>query len=198
MKIITALASIGLLAAPATAAELLVQGGKLHGANGVDVDGILYDVRFVEGTCSSVFDGCDEASDFTFNDGQNQPAIHALFALLDQVFVDGPQGNFDSDSSLTFGCASTYCIASIPIRLENGYVFTYGALNESGNRQDFGNPTYFDRFDNHSDRDILVWAKFSASSDAVPEPASWAMMIAGLGMIGTTARRRMVSKIRFT
>ena len=33
---------------------------------------------------------------------------------------------------------------------------------------------------------------------AIPEPASWAMMIGGFGLVGTSLRRRMRTSIRFT
>jgi hypothetical protein len=36
------------------------------GASDVLVDGSLYDVQFLDGTCIDLYDGCDEVSDFTF------------------------------------------------------------------------------------------------------------------------------------
>ena len=38
--------------------------GQLVGATGVEVDGSFYDVVFDEGSCVSIFSGCDEVSDF--------------------------------------------------------------------------------------------------------------------------------------
>ena len=55
------------VAGPAAAATLLVNGsGQLTGAAGVNVNGTLYDVTFVEGTCFDLFTGCDALADFTF------------------------------------------------------------------------------------------------------------------------------------
>jgi opacity protein-like surface antigen len=48
-----------LMASSAQAATLDVVGGQLHGAFGVDVNGSLYDVEFLGGTCIELFDGCD-------------------------------------------------------------------------------------------------------------------------------------------
>ena len=52
----------------ADAAMPIVVDGTLRGATGVEVAGSVYDVEFVEGSCSSLFAGCDEDSDFLFTD----------------------------------------------------------------------------------------------------------------------------------
>jgi hypothetical protein len=43
----------------------------------------------------------------------------------------------------------------------------------------------------------FVFSNVVAVPDAVPEPASWAMMIAGFGLIGDTLRRRHRRTVRF-
>jgi hypothetical protein len=43
--------------------------GQVTGAIGVDVDGQLLNVSFVDGTCAELFDGCDESTDFFFSSG---------------------------------------------------------------------------------------------------------------------------------
>jgi len=94
--------------------------GQLLGADGVDVEGTLYDVRFLIGTCIDLFEGCDEGSDFPFVE-----PTQATRELLNQVFVDGPSGNFDSDPSLTFGC-DAICSVSIPaLPLDTGVGAVY-------------------------------------------------------------------------
>jgi hypothetical protein len=55
-----------------------------------------------------------------------------------------------------------------------------GSLYQSGN---FFSPSTF-----YADRS----AAFSLASAAVPEPASWAMMIIGFGLVGAARRRRVV------
>ena len=120
-------------AAPVAASPVLViDGGKLTGATGVDVGGTLYDVTFVDGSCAAVFAGCDQASDFTFSDGTT--ALAATNALADQVFLDGNSGAFDSQPDLTFGCTSvTRCIPITPYEL-SGTLFVNSAyfFNSSG------------------------------------------------------------------
>lgn len=82
-----ALSALGVLAGvlcgsvAATAPRLLVNGnGLLTGANGVDVNGTLYDVTFQEGSCVALFSGCDSAADFAF--GTDVAASAASSALL--------------------------------------------------------------------------------------------------------------------
>ncbi len=55
-----------LASSSASAATLNVSGGQLLGASGVIVDGSSYNVQFLDGTCISLYNGCDALSDFTF------------------------------------------------------------------------------------------------------------------------------------
>ena len=95
-----------LLACAASAATLIVNdSGILTGATGVNVGGTLYDVTFVDGTCIALFEGCDSVNDFDFT--TEADAVAASQALLDQIFLDAAQGEFDSDPGLTSGCVNT-------------------------------------------------------------------------------------------
>src|SRR5262249_17482399 len=85
--------------------------GKLLGADGVNVGGTLYDVRFVDGTCINVFSGCDSLADFAFT--TLAAVAVAAQALLDQVFLDVSAGNFDTDPTLTQGC--TFPFSCVPL-----------------------------------------------------------------------------------
>src|SRR5687767_5962067 len=78
--------------------------GELIGALNVEVNATLYNVEFVEGSCTGLFSGCDEPSDFTFDTALD--AFRAGLALFGQVFVNGPQGNFDTEPALVSGCES--------------------------------------------------------------------------------------------
>jgi PEP-CTERM motif len=75
--------------------------GRLLGATGVNVSGTLYNVDFLDGHCATLFSGCDSESDFIFTTVTSAAA--ASQALLDQVFLDTAQGNFDTDPTLTNG-----------------------------------------------------------------------------------------------
>ena len=102
------------------AVTLDIVGGQLMGASDVVVDGALYDVQFLEGTCIELYGGCDDNSDFapmqTFAFVEQ-----ALAALGTQVFVDtGVAGQeFSTNSNLTNGCndASQGCWVRTPFSL---------------------------------------------------------------------------------
>ena len=126
-----------LMASSAQAATLDVIGGQLMGASNVLVDGNLYDVQFQrDGSCIDLYNGCDEVSDFTFQ--TNASATLATQALLDQVFLDGPEGSFDSDATLTHGCDNaganfyTFCQLMTPYgNQSDGRVNLFYARNAS-------------------------------------------------------------------
>ncbi|QGN56545.1 PEPxxWA-CTERM sorting domain-containing protein [Novosphingobium sp. Gsoil 351] len=192
------------LSTPSAAAVQLVSGGKLTGANGVDVGGALYDVTFAEGTCAGVFGGCNELSDITFT--SLTAANAASQALLDQVFLDSDLGQFDSDFSRTFGCAANsdgFCFVIVPYEVFDDASFSgAGAVNYNSLADSVGSIGASSAFNTaNANANNSVFARFRSSSlAAVPEPATWAMMLLGFGMIGFGMRRRMTAntQVRFS
>lgn len=170
---------------PAVSATLIVDGsGKLTGATDVSVLGTVYDVVFLDGTCASVFDGCDDHEDFTF--GNSQEALFAGQALLDQVFV----GSFDDSPALTFGCSDpSRCIVWFPYHT-SGFSIDVGVLeNWYSELFDWhAHGTYAAPYPDFSPprEDRLVWARFTR---AVPEPSTWAMILLGFAGTGLFLRR---------
>lgn len=175
----------------ANAALLYVDNGMLMGAGNVDVGGTLYDVEFVDGACADVFTGCDELSDLDFNDFNT--ANLAAQALIDQVFIDGIDGNFDSETTNIFGCGNeSTCVAYVPYAIINYFqspgVNTRFSANRAGNQIDnignninnsiSGSPFY-------GERDSDVYARFTVTY--IPEPSTFAIF--ALGLMGLVSRR---------
>ena len=193
-KVALALATVAALSmsAPTAAASLIVNGsGQLTGATGVTVNGATYDFSFLDGTCASLFGGCDANSDFDFTTLTDAQA--AAQALLDQVLIDGPDGQFDTDYAKTFGCATNdvpTCDVLIPYALSDEGFDAAIARNKptSDTSAIFIHLKSLD-FDS-SDSSSFVFARFALTAAAVPEPGTWAMMLLGFGGVGLAMRRR--------
>jgi hypothetical protein len=118
MKLLTAVrwACVGLWMVFASAHALPVlridANGVLTGAEGVEVGGTLYDVKFVDGSCVDLFSGCDEDTDFV---------NIALEQVVQQVFTPSVQGNFGHSPQLIKGCTDLdTCLVEFPQRFECG------------------------------------------------------------------------------
>ncbi|MEO9516768.1 MAG: hypothetical protein ABJH45_00280 [Paracoccaceae bacterium] len=73
------------------------------GALNVDVDGTLYDVQFVDRTCTGIVSGCAGGGGLTFSDAATATALAAGQALFDEVFINTPNKNYDATPSAING-----------------------------------------------------------------------------------------------
>lgn len=185
LKVLLLLASLVAASTASAKTELLVEDDILIGATGVVVAGKNYDVAFVDNSCINLFNNCDSNSDFLFNTEASAKA--ASQALLDSVFV----GIYDTAPNKTKACVFLSCNIVTPYLLygiDNSYVQTYAARNFDSSGFDnvlkLGMPRSLDT----GNTPLLVYAVWSPS--AVPEPASYAMLTIGLGLLGCIGRRK--------
>lgn len=179
----------------AATVQLNVVGGQLLGASNVDVNGTLYNVEFVDGTCFALFDGCDEVSDFAFSTMEAVDA--ALQSLLDTVLLDGALGNFDSNPTLINGLdPHTTGIIAAPFGVVGSdKVETLGLANYFADFI-FPDTVFQDTFVtarslDYSTLSSFAFARFTPTPvPTVPLPAAGLMLFAGLAGLGVLSRRR--------
>jgi len=152
----------------------------------------LYDVEFVDGSCVSIFDGCDDASDFMFDNAFD--AQDAARALLTQVFI----GSLIDDlfPGVTFGCdiLVPLCATHTPYGFAGGGVITWVANNWAADQTPMGLFDLDERGGMLAGTDTTalqsvnyaVWTPVSP----VPVPAAiWLFGTALIGLVGFGKRR---------
>ena len=187
VRVLSVIALLSLSQAGAAAVSLQIESGKLIGATGVTVLGHSYDVSFVDGSCNSLFEGCNSAN-FAFSNQAD--AVAASHALADLVFL----GVYDLTPALTAGCSaadflgcSVYTPYMTAVRTGNDEVWSAVFGNEPGlnNRRNAYGPLFYWADQTSSPRSVFaVWQL----SSPVPEPDIAVLFFAGLGWLGLVRR----------
>lgn len=184
-------AGLAMMCMAGTASAALVNvdaSGQLVGAFNVNVSGTLYNVEFLDGSCIDLFSGCNEQSDFDFtSEGE---ALLAAGALLNQVFLDGPLGNFDSDPTLTAGCTfPSSCNVFVPFEVG---VFFAEATNNASEPDGLG----LSDTAPFADKTYATFAVVPIPPAVVPiPPALWLMVSALLALAVPFWRKRRLGDV---
>ena len=176
----------------ANAATVLVSNGQIISALGVSVEGNLYNVTFIDGSCNELFNGC---MDFAF---ATEPAAAAASIALSTVLIDGAGGlTPDSDPTQIRGCdLARVCNIATPYRATTiggpPRVLTRGFFNymEGEGEDDFSVGSY----PASSSLDLAIHQTYAVWVSQVPIPASgWLLMSALAALVGQQrfSRRRI-------
>ncbi len=170
--------------------------GRLTGIHGVEVAGRVYDVDFVRDSCAAVYQGCDEATDFTFT--TQAAGLAAAQALIDSAFLARDQIQ-QAYASL---CGANPCMPLTPYAL-----FVPGPFGNTpppplplvhvagafvpyvvGN----GTPldTVIDSTQVFTDADYYLMARWSEVPSPVPLPPALLPLVSGLLLFAALGRWR--------
>lgn len=176
-------AVFGVSVTGAFAADLTFSGSALTGANGVIVNNVSYDVSFLDGSFNSVY-GANPSPFLWANLGDS---LLAVTALKDQVFTSATAA---LGPTAIRGCASYSCQV-VTWSQDTGSQLYDGVGPSSTSISAV--PAHYatdNDFTLHQDRTLAVW---TVQVSPVPEPQSYAMLLAGLGVLGAVAWRRRVA-----
>jgi len=167
------------------------------GATGVEVNGTLYDVEFVDGSCVNLFDGCDETSDFLFPTVEDANA--ASQSLLELFNAPGNEA-FTEDPSLTRGCPenATFCqiltpydVTSIDFALSRTFDNSAGATSDS-----IGSFSFVFADDRPTEPEFPITYAVWSSPVPIPVPASFPLLAFGLaGFAGLSWRKNWRAQV---
>ena len=171
------LGSQGALAAPV----LQYSGTDLLGATGVSVNSQLYDVQFDTRSCNAIFGSCANTAPNGFAFLTSADATAAANALLNEIggtpFQAASQIGGTSSATLT-NIATPYAVGGGQVVVED-FGFRSSTVS-AGNLS----PEIVARSYN------AAYAVWSVDTANVPEPASAAMLAAGVAALAAARRRR--------
>ena len=170
------------------AATLIIEDGTnfLLGATDVLVNGSSYNVSFIDQSCVSAFNGCNNISDFVF---QTEPEANmASQALLDQVLT----GIYDDAPTATKGLNNiNWGAIATPYGLDSGNVLVSYAFNAPA-VSPFDDDVFTGSRSITDDLGGQVFYVYADWQNPVPIPG--AVWLLGPGLVGLLGIRKKFKK----
>ncbi|WP_198157095.1 PEP-CTERM sorting domain-containing protein [Aquincola tertiaricarbonis] len=179
-------------ALPVQALTHIFEGDVLVGADSVDVQGTLLDVRFYDGSCVAVFNGCDDQGDFLFGSAASPTPRDAAWSLVREVLgrISDVQTPY---IGAVLGCRDVFdCDFVAPNSVDPRRQVVNGIAAESHHSTIGFTVTALSSTVDTSTLDDVVYARWSLSP--VPEPAPAWLMLVGLLALG---HRRLNAKFKW-
>jgi hypothetical protein len=155
---------LGMMLMPAYSAVPNFEEGRLVGASGIDIGGVLYDVTLVDGACNKIFTECGASSGESFLFKTDSEAEAASIALYQQIILPNYYER-DPETSI-FGCGSVFfCYLVTPYAIE-ARVSARAVLTSSPNA--IPSTPVFVNLDASEDFFVfVVWTRASSGGDSV-------------------------------
>ncbi len=204
-SLVMAIAALSVFTNAANAAVLDIESGTnaLLGIDGININGSLWNVDFMDGLWHEI-DGDfattnhpvtgDYATAFALTAAELDIGHAQIKAFLDPDPVSGI--NYGNSPVSINGCSSVrFCSVmtaySVFIQIGQGPIYNGKSFVVSGaNNINLGDPTSRAASSSSTLPSLTFGVWSPAQISAVPEPSSYAMLLAGLGLLGFAKRRQ--------
>lgn len=181
--------------------------GKISGATGLEYEGLFYRATLSDGTCASIFSGCDSNSDFMIGTVQQTSLAELFFNTFigkanSPLYIDNL---LDSTPSLAVGCSENLrCFMHTPRlipRNANSQNLLTSDVRNYNNGSSLNDHFVLDGTSMRLPVDFSVvngrtWLSFSADtapstslrSGSIPSPGTLALLAMGLISLGLHSR----------